>query len=137
MPRKSAAALESELVQISVPPPAPIEPPEDFTEAQKERWDALLSGKPWEWLDADSRGLLIELVRAESQSELIAQQLATIAPEDVGGQRYLSLIRGADIWSKQQVNLCRALRLSPHTRMHARTAARQAGGPQIKKPWET
>ncbi|WP_133879905.1 hypothetical protein [Panacagrimonas perspica] len=85
-------------------------------------------------------GLLTELVRAESESARIADELTMLQSADLrtreGMSRYTQLAKNADLWSKAQVNLCRALRLTPHSQIgpkSAATSSRRAGG---AKPWD-
>lgn len=136
MPRRSAASLST---LTADPTPRRVPPPDNLTTDQAARWLVITATKPVDWLTADSIGLLTELVRAECESARIADALMLITSADMassaGMARYTALAKSADLWSKAQVNLCRALRLTPHSRIAPKVAGHAAlrGGP---KPWE-
>lgn len=137
MPRRSAASLTTPSAALTRPR---LEPPDCLTVDQALRWTLITETKPADWFTDDACGLLTELVRAESEAARIAEELATFQAVDfrttVGMSRYTQLAKAADLWSKAQVNLCRALRLTPHSRISAKTAGSTKAGSSGRKPWE-
>lgn len=135
MPRRSAASLS---VTTTHALPTSIPPPDHLSDAQARRWTDIVSTKPLDWLTDDTVGLLTELVRAESESDRVANQLMEITSAEMetrdGMARYTALCKVADLWAKQQANLARALRLTPHSKITARQAGAEA--PRGPKPWE-
>jgi len=136
MPRKSAASLE---VPTPHKPWNRIPPPDNLTPEQAARWVVITTTKPVDWFSDDNVGLLTELIRAETESARVAAELIQITTDEMrtapGMARYTALAKVADLWAKQQTNLARALRLTPHSRIAPKVAGHAAlrGGP---KPWE-
>lgn len=136
MPRKSVASL---MTPVAKSIDGRVPPPDTLTADQALRWEAITATKPASWLTDDAIGLLTELVRAESESQRVAGHLMEISAVDVltrdGMSRYTALCKMADLWAKQQSNLARALRLTPHSRITPKAAGTntKASG---TKPWD-
>jgi hypothetical protein len=138
MPRRSAASLS--VIPTALPQrPAP---PKELTREQAKEWVEIVGSLPISWFAAGAQALLVQYCRHLTTARVLARAIDAIDTTQLGDRavlrRYGILLGAAQRESKALINLGRALRLNPQSRMRAETAGRAAAkaGPS-RKPWET
>lgn len=137
--RKSAAELAIVVDITHTPPP---EPPAELNDDAALLWRATVGAMPGKWLHPGARPLLVDYCRRVGRLRWLELQIEAFDADwlkvEGGVPRLDAFLRMADRESKAIVNLARALRLSPHTQMHPRSAARQMTDvtPNPARPWD-
>jgi hypothetical protein len=131
VPRTSAAALAT----VPIAPSAALRPrlavPAGLSAAERAVWASTVAAAPPGLLAADSAPLLARYCAHVVRARCIEVAIAGCDIADpVGVRAYLDLAKAARAESSAIVALARSLRLSPHTRTHAVTAARRASAHQ-------
>ena len=136
--RRSPTALATVVVDVGRRMPA--RPPSELTDGQAQVWRNAVSGMAGDWLSPGAQPILIEFCRHVCRARLLEAQVAQFELEWVkvegGLERFDKLLAMAERETKAITACARALRLSPSSQMHARTAARKVTGPAGKMPWD-
>ena len=137
MPRKSAASLSV----VSTALPQRPAPPRELTKEEAAEWTAIVNSMPVSWFIAGAAPLLVQYVRHVVTARRLARGIDAIDTSKLEDKavlrRYGTLLAAAARESKALIDLGRALRLNPHSRMRHETAGRAAAkAGDGKKPWE-
>ena len=116
-------------------------PPAELTEAEAEVWRDTVGCLPADWFRKSTWPVLASYCRHAARGAFLAQQAAAFRPEwlgEEGGlQRLDKLLAMAERETRALTACARALRLTPQSQMHPRTAGRVlAGNREGPRPWE-
>jgi hypothetical protein len=124
-----------------------IATPEDLTEAERERFAAIVRAYPADWFDAATEPLLKEYVRLRTTVDTLAEAIRQIKPEELTGdataRRYSDFCRLRNSAQKTMATLATKMRLAQQSRYDDRKAGRAtskeapAAGGAARKPWES
>jgi hypothetical protein len=134
--RRSRSELEmTGTVLVDVTRAMPPRPPAELTHDQSAVWRAAVGSMRGDWLSRGMHPVLIEYCRRVCRSHLIEQEIANTAAHDL--ERLDKLLGMAERESKAVLALARALRLTPQSQQHPKTAGRMARdrGPDYPLPW--
>ena len=137
--RKSAA--ETTTIVIDASRRSPARPPAELTDAQAAVWRDSAASMPGDWLSRGAYPILIQYVRHVCCARLLEAQIARFEPEwlkaEGGLARLDKLLAAAERETRAMTACARALRLTPQSKMHPRTAGRQiADMPEGPRPWD-
>ena len=94
---------------------------------------------PGRWLTRGAYPILIAYCRHTCRARLLQRQVDLFQEswlvEDGGLERYNALLAMCDRETRALLSCARALRLSPSSQMHARTAARMVNDVPLLLPW--
>ena len=132
--RKSAASLSVFPVTMGQRPA----PPGCLTDEESKDWMIIVNRLPPDWFPEESWPLLIAYCRHIAASNRIYEQMSKTG--DLADTDNLKLFdRLAKMHEREtrtQAVLATKLRLTQQSRMQAKTAASQAAGGSLRKPWE-
>ena len=120
----------------------PPRPPTELTDAQADVWRSTVASLRGDWVSPAAFPLLTEFCRRVCRCRLLQAQIEAFELEwvkaDGGLERFDRLLQMADRESKAMTALARALRLTPASQMHPRTAARRVldTPDEGKRPWD-
>jgi hypothetical protein len=133
--RKSRAelAMTGQLL-VDVSRRMPPRPPAELSAGQAQIWIDATSSMRGDWLSRGMHPLLIEYCRRVCRSRVIEQEIANTAAHDL--DRLDKLFAMAERETKAVLALARALRLTPQSHQHPKTAGRMAADrPDYPSPW--
>jgi hypothetical protein len=134
--RKSAAAV----LVVDVGKRMPLRVPAELTDAQAAVWRDVVGSMSGDWLCRGSIPVLIEYARHVCRARLLESQIASFEVEWTtapgGLERFDRMLAMADRETRAMTACARALRLTPQSQMHARTAARNTSSTPTEKPWD-
>jgi len=138
--RKSSAELSTVVIdvdrqQLSMPPPI------ELTDAQADVWRDVVGSLPTKLFRRAAHPILIAYCRHACRARLLEMQVAHFEPEWTrvkgGLERLDKLLALCERETRAMIACARALRLTPHTQMHPRTAGRAVDNPSSGLwPWE-
>jgi hypothetical protein len=137
--RKSSAELST--VVIDAGPRIPSSPPPELTDAQATVWRDVVGSLPGDWFTPAAHPILLAYCRHVCHARLLEMQIAQFEPEwtrvDGGLERLDRLLAVAERETRAMTACARALRLTPQSRMHPRTAGRAVSSlPSGPRPWD-
>jgi hypothetical protein len=136
MSRKSTAALSVVPIGIAMR----VQPPADFTEAQKAKWVSIVNEKPVDWFGQDTVGPLGEHVRALCMCDTIEGWIQALLAEDDKAKITMSLddlLKMRDRESKRAIAIATKLRLTQQSRYTPQAAATATKNSSVaRKPWQ-
>jgi hypothetical protein len=125
--RKSSFDLVADVAPASrrMPP----KPPTELTDGQADVWRAVVCHLRGDWVPPAGFPVLVEYCRHVCRARLLQSQIEAFAVEwtsvEGGLERFDRLLSMADRETKSVIACARALRLTPSSQMHPRTAARR------------
>ena len=138
--RKSSANIATLVVDVGhrLPPP----PPSELTDAQATVWRDVAGSLPGNWLTRAAFPILISYCRHVCRARLLEMQIAAFEVEWTqvpGGLDRLDKLLAVSERETRALTACaRALRLTPHSQMHPRSAGRAIDAePQGPRPWDS
>jgi len=137
--RRSSAELAT---FITASPQRPPKPPTELSDAQADVWRAVVASLRSDWLSPAAFPMLIAFCRHVCRGRLIESQIATFEIEwarvEGGLERFDRLLKMAERETKAAVACARALRITPHSQMHPRTAGRRVldRDDDGRRPWD-
>lgn len=136
--KKSSAALAT--VVVDVGRQMPRKPPAELTDAQAAVWRQAVSGMAGDWLAPGAEPILVEYCRHVCRARLLEAQVSRFEVDwmrvDGGLERFDRLLQMAQRETSAAIACARALRLTPQSLMHPRTAARKVTAPAGSAPWD-
>ena len=136
---RSAADLATVVINAGQRQPAP--PPTELSDAQAQVWRDAVGSFPGNWLTRAAHPILIAFCRHVCRARLLERQIAefelewTRAPG--GLERFDKLLAMAERETRAATACARALRLTPQSQMHPRTAGRAVENlPKGPMPWD-
>src|SRR5687768_1980422 len=140
--KKRGPKSGAELVVVDERYRRPPPPPAELSDAQSQVWRDTVGALRGDWLNRASFPLLVEYARHVCRSRMLEGMIAEFEVEWIkheGGLRRLNLLLAmAERQTRAIASCARALRLSPSSQMHARSAARRLLNPpaDMKRPWD-
>jgi hypothetical protein len=118
----------------------PSSPPPELSDAQTKVWLDVVGSFPGDWFTRAASPILTAYCRHVCRARLLELQIAQFEPEwtraDGGLERLDRLLAVAERETRAMTACARALRLTPQTQMHARTAGRAVSNvPSGPLPW--
>ena len=137
--KKSAENLATIIVDVGrrLPPP----PPSELSDPQAAVWRDVVGSLPGHWFTRAAYSVLISHCRHVCRSRLLEAQIRLFELEWVkvpgGLERLDRMLAVAERESRAITATARALRLTPSTQMHPRTAGRAIDAePLGPRPWD-
>ena len=137
--RRSAADLATVVIDAGQRQPAP--PPAELTDAQAQVWRDVVGSLPGNWLTRAAHPILVAYCRHVCRARLLERQIAEFEVEWVrahgGLERLDKLLAMAERETRAATACARALRITPQSQMHPRTAGRAVENlPKGALPWD-
>ena len=137
--RKSAESLSTLVIDAGYRSP-PV-PPQELTDPQAAVWRDCVASVPGNWFTRACFPLLIAYCRHVCRARLLEMQIAAFEVEWTkvpGGLERLDKLLAVSERETRALTACaRALRLTPASQMHPRTAGRAIDAvPNGPKPWD-
>ena len=135
--RKSAEGLATIGAGYRSPPP----PPAELSDAQAAVWRDCVASVPGHWFTRACFPVLVSYCRHVCRARLLEMQIAKFEPEwrkvPDGLERLDRMLAMAERESRAITATARALRLTPHSQMHPRSAGRAIDPvPSGPRPWD-
>ena len=137
--RKSSVELSTILVDAGRQMPSL--PPAELTDAQADVWRDVIGSLPGGWLTQAAHPILVAFCRHVCRARMLELQIARLEAEwkslDCSLERLDRLLAVAERETRAITACARALRLTPQSRMHPRSAGRAVSNvPSGPRPWE-
>jgi phage terminase small subunit len=118
----------------------PCPPPAELTDPQAQVWRDVMAELPGDWFTRGSHGVLIEYCRRYCRLRLLESQIRHFQVEwmkiEGGLERFNKLLVMAARETTLMLACARALRLTPHARVHPQVAGRKlTNHTPRKQPW--
>jgi hypothetical protein len=141
MKRGRTSSSELSTVLIDAGRRMPPSPPPELSDAQTKIWLDVVGSLPGDWFTRAAHPILIAFCRHVCRARLLEMQIAQFEPEwmsaDGGLERLDRLLAVAERETRAMTACARALRLTPQSRMHPRTAGRAVNNlPSGPRPWD-
>jgi hypothetical protein len=119
----------------------PLATPSELSDAQAQVWRDVVGSLPGDWISRASAPILIAYCRHVCRARLLESLIAHFEAEwtgiDGGLERLGALLAMAERETRAATACARALRLTPSTQMHPRTAGRALVNlPAGPRPWD-
>jgi hypothetical protein len=119
----------------------PLSPPPELSDAQKTVWFDVVGSLPDDWFTRAAHPILVAYCRHTCRARLLELQIAQFEAEwtgaDDGLERLDRLLAVAERETRAMTACARALRLTPQSQMHPRTAGRAVNNlPKDPLPWD-
>lgn len=137
--RKPSADLATIVIDAGHRSPSPA--PSELTDAQADVWRDVVGSLPGNWLTRAAFPVLVSYCRHVCRARLLEMEIARFEVEwlkvDGGLPRLDRLLAAAERETRAITATARALRLTPQSQMHPRSAGRGIDAlPKGRQPWE-